>query len=140
MNEFEYYLAEGKVKRQRHDLELAKSLLNDSLERFEKMTKLEVKDFSKIIFENIYDALRAILDALLAADGYKSYSHEASISYLQKYGVEDSVLVELDDLRYKRNSSKYYGKDVSYEDALMIIDFYNKHSKKLFDIVRSKLI
>ena len=140
MNEFEYYLAEGKVKRQRHDLELAKSLLNDSLERFEKMTKLEVKDFSKIIFENIYDALRAILDALLAADGYKSYSHEASIAYLQKYGVEDSVLVELDDLRYKRNSSKYYGKDVSYGDALMIIDFYKKHSKKLLDIVRSKLI
>lgn len=139
MNDFDFYLKEGKVKKQKPDLELAKSLLNDANDRFAKMTQLNVENFSKIIFENIYDAIRAVLDALLAADGYKSYSHEASIMYLQKYGVGYSILTELDDLRYKRNSSKYYGKEISSEDALAIISFYNNHSEKLIKIVKNKV-
>ncbi len=138
MNDFEFYLDEGKVKRQSPDKEFAKSLINDASERFEKSTMLDVKLFSKIIFENIYDAIREILDALLAADGYKSYSHEASIAYLRKYKIEDSVIMELDSLRYKRNSSKYYGKGISPDDVLEIIRFYKSHSEQLIQIIKKK--
>ena len=139
MNDFDFYLKEGKVKKQKPDLELAKSLLNDANDRFAKMTQLNVENFSKIIFENIYDAIRAVLDALLAANGYKSYSHEASIIYLQKYEVGYSILTELDDFRYKKNSSKYYGKEISSEDALAIISFYNNYSELLIKIVKNKV-
>jgi|SRR3989338_4617945 len=139
MNEFELYLKEGKAKRQTPDFELAASLINDSKARIEKIKKLELKEFSKIIFENAYDAIRDILDALLAADGYKSYSHEASIAYLEKYAFEDSTLQELDDFRYQRNSSKYYGKDVSEEDASDIMGFYQKYSEKIISIAKERI-
>jgi len=139
MKDFDFYLNEGKVKKQNPDREFAKSLINDAAERAEKVITLDVKTFSKIIFENVYDALREILDALLAMDGYKSYSHEASIAYLKKYKIEDSVIVQLDNLRYQRNSSKYYGKGISVDDAMGIIGFYKKYSEKLMDIVKNKL-
>ncbi|MBS3132079.1 hypothetical protein J4212_06610 [Candidatus Woesearchaeota archaeon] len=80
MNDFSFYLQEGKVKRQSPDRELASSLLADAKGRMAMISKLDTKVFAKIIFENVYDAIREILDALLAADGYKSYSHEASIA------------------------------------------------------------
>ena len=139
MNEFKYYVNEGKVKKREQDKELAKSLLNDARQRAEKTKMLDVNTFSKMIFENIYDALRDLLDALLAIDGYKSYSHEASIAYLKKYKIEDSVIVELDNFRFRRNASKYYGKEIPVEDANEITDFYNKYSEKIISLVEEKI-
>ncbi len=137
MNEFELYLKEGKVKRKTPDFELAKSLINDSKTRIEKINRLDIKEFSKIIFENAYDAIRDALDAVLAADGYKSYSHEASIIYLKRHAFEDSTIKELDNFRYMRNSSKYYGKDVSEDDAEEILDFCRENTlKKSFQRLR----
>lgn len=140
MNEFELYLKEGKVKRQTPDFELAGSLIEDSKIRIEKIKKPDIREFSKIAFENAYDAIRDILDALLAADGYKSYSHEASIAYLKKYAFEDSTIKELDNFRYLRNSSKYYGKDVPEDDAVGILEFYQKYSEKIILAANKKLI
>lgn len=139
MNDFKFYLNEGKVKKQKAGTELAKSLIHDAGERVKQVSKLDTTTFSKIIFENVYDALREILDALLAVDGYKSYSHEASIVYLRKYQIEDSTITELDNLRYKRNSSKYYGKDVSEDDAKEILNFHRKYSGKIISIIKDKL-
>lgn len=55
MNDFEFYLNEGDVKKRRADIELAKSLLKDARDRFEKMPELDMENFAKIIFENVYD-------------------------------------------------------------------------------------
>lgn len=139
MKDFEYYMDGEKVKRQSVDKELASSLRINLVERAKKVAKLDIEDYSEIIFENLYDSFREICDAILALDGYKSYSHEASIVYLKKYGIEDSVLVQLDDLRFKRNSSKYYGKQLSSEDAEMMLNFYRKHFQRLLNILDKKL-
>lgn len=134
MYDFNFYLSEGKVKKQKVDFELAKSLINDSINRAEKVMKLDKDIFSKIIFESIYDSLRGILDALLAVNGYKSYSHEASIAFLKKFDIEDSLVNELDMFRYKRNSSKYYGRDILKQDTTEIIEFYNTHANKFIQL------
>lgn len=139
MNDFEFYLSEGSVKKRKPDFELAKSLIKDAKERFEKVSRLDTPAFSKIVFENVYDALRCILDALLALDGYKSYSHEASIAYLRKYKFEDSLIKELDNFRQTRNSSKYYGKDVPSGDTADIIKFYNDHGRRISGIAEKRL-
>ncbi len=138
MNEFEFYINEGDVKRRRQDNELAKSLLNDAKDRFAKASKLDAVEFSKMVFENIYDAIRDILDALLAADGYKSYSHEASIAYLKKYGLS-ALIQELDNFRSLRNASKYYGKEISADNANDMKKFYQDHAKAIEDIVAQKI-
>lgn len=128
------------MKKQSIDFELSKSLVKDAEERVEKMKSLDLKKFSKIIFENFYDALRDLLDALLSCKGYKSYSHEASISYLKLNGFEDSVILQLDSFRFVRNSSKYYGKGISKEDCNEIIDLYQIYSNKLIKLIKSNIV
>ncbi|MBS1267301.1 MAG: hypothetical protein MAG795_01273 [Candidatus Woesearchaeota archaeon] len=138
MKDFQFYLNERKVKKISKDTELSKSLVDDSNQRIAS-TKQLVIGFRKIIFENVYDSIRALLDALLAADGYKSYSHEASIAYLEKYDFEDSTLKLLDNFRYIRNSSKYYGKSISQDSAEHILEFYNEFSARIKEILNNKL-
>ncbi len=121
---FEYFLEKKDVKKATPDIELAKSLIKDMNERIKKSLMLDVKIFSKFVFENVYDGLRDFCDALLASNGFKSYSHQASISYLHKEGFDLSIIEQLDNFRYKRNSSKYYGEQVLENDAIRIRDFY----------------
>jgi hypothetical protein len=126
MMPFEYFLEKEEVKKCSADTELAKSLIKDMQDRVKKSLMLDAKLFSKIIFENIYDGIRDFCDALLALAGFKSYSHQASIAYLIKEKFDVSVVEELDQLRYKRNGSKYYGKPISAEDAEQIKSFYSR--------------
>jgi hypothetical protein len=131
MKDFEFYIEEGKVKECFKDIELVKSLINDAFERERLINILEVSSMAKIIFENAYDIIRNILDAILIMDGYKSYSHVASISYLKKYNIDELVILKIDKFRYDRNSSKYYGKDVTEEMAIEIKEFLPLFIKKI---------
>ena len=138
MKPFSYFLENGDVKKVSVDLSLAKSLAKDMLERAEKVLMLDITLFSKIVFENIYDSLRDFADAVLAGDGYKSYSHQASFAYLAKYGFEEAILDSLDRFRYKRNGSKYYGSSISVEEAKEIVEFYNRHKAKMEEVLNKK--
>jgi hypothetical protein len=138
MMPFEYFLQNKEVKTASPDMNLAKSLVKDMFERIEKSLMLDSKIFAKMIFENIYDALRDFCDALLAINGYKSYSHQASISYLAKEGFDVSIIEQLDQFRYKRNGSKYYGQQIFFEDAEQIRDFYLKNKSKFERIINKK--
>ena len=93
MRPFDFYLELNEVKRVSKDPELAKSLIRDMNERIAKSLKLNVKEFAKIVFENLYDALREFSDALLALDGYKSYSHQASIAGLEEYNFSEEFII-----------------------------------------------
>ncbi|MFT4304969.1 MAG: hypothetical protein ACMXX8_02670 [Candidatus Woesearchaeota archaeon] len=134
MKNFEFYIEEGKVKKCSKDMELVKSLVNDAIERKKLIELMDINFMSKIIYENSYDVLRNILDALLLIDGYKSYSHEASISYLKKYDVDELFIIKIDKFRYERNSSKYYGKNIDIERAIEIKEFLPKFILKIKNI------
>jgi hypothetical protein len=99
MKPFEYFLETGDVKKSSVDLELAKSLVKDMQERIEKSLLLDEKTFAKLIFENVYDALRDFCDAILAANGFKSYSHQGSIAYLTKETFDVVSIEELEQFR-----------------------------------------
>jgi hypothetical protein len=124
------------VKKASPDKQLAVSLAKDMEERAYDAMKLDVKTFPKMIFENVYDALRDFCDALLSAEGYKSYSHEGSISFLAQKGFDVAFISALDNFRYKRNGSKYYAKKLSSEDAKSIIDFYNSNKGRISEALK----
>jgi len=138
MKPFEYFIETNEAKKSIVDINLAKSLIKDMQERIGKTDLLDIKVFPKIIFENIYDALRDFCDALLALSGYKSYSHQASISFLAKQGFEVSLIEDLDRFRYIRNGSKYYGLSISIEDAQQIRNFYIVNKLKMEKIIKFK--
>jgi hypothetical protein len=139
MMPFEYFLQNNEVKKASVDVNLAKSLVKDMKERIEKSLLLDPKIFAKMIFENIYDALRDFCDALLSINGYKSYSHQASISFLIKENFDVSMINELDQFRYKRNGSKYYGESIYPEDSEKIKEFYLINKNKFEKIIKKKI-
>jgi hypothetical protein len=136
MESFEYYLETRVIKKITPDNQRAKSLINDALQRIKDSDDLDINRFSKLIFENYYDALRNLCDGILLSDGYKpTSSHEASISYLFKKGFDVVTLNKLDIFRYKRNGSKYYGEKISIEEAKDIKGFYLGIKDKLFKLL-----
>ncbi len=131
MRPFEYYLNSKDVRKIGKNLVLAKSLINDIKIRLKENWNENEKEKPKTIFENIYDALRNFCDALLAKDGFKSYSHEASISYLSKYNFSIAEISELNGFRFIRNGSKYYGRIIMSKDVKNIKSFYLKIKDKI---------
>jgi hypothetical protein len=137
MEPFEYYLKSNLVKKTSPNLFRAKFLIDDINLRLEFLKEINIEKFPKIFFEHLYDILRDFCDAILFAEGYKSYSHEASISYLLNKGIDFATVRRLDSFRYKRNGSKYYGEPISIDDAKSINEFYLKTGDKLKNMLKS---
>lgn len=138
MKPFEYFIETGEVRKKEPNTPLARSLVLDMQERIKDALELDAGKFPKMVFESFYDALRDFCDVILAMEGYKSYSHEASIAYLSKKGFDIVFISELDQFRYKRNGSKYYGVKVSVEDAKAIINLYERNKAKIYNVMKDK--
>jgi len=133
MKNFESFLKSGELKKVSKDFSLAASLNKDLRERAEFILSLELTEKSaKTIFEGLYEALREGSEAILALDGFKSYSHEASIQFLRKFSeFAEWELNEMDNFRKIRNGSKYYGKPIDSAEVERI--------KKVFPLLKEKL-
>ena len=136
MESFEYYLKNKLVREVSVNQQRAVALVSDAFERIEDIDQINIEKLPKLAFEHIYDALRDLCDAILIAEGYKSYSHEASIAYLSKKGFGVDTLIQLDKFRFKRNGSKYYGQKIKIEDASMILNFYKLNEIKFRQIFK----
>ncbi|MBS3135109.1 hypothetical protein J4406_01920 [Candidatus Woesearchaeota archaeon] len=137
MKDFKIFLEDGSIKRITPNKSLIKSLVNDAIKRLDFYKKLRLdNENSKYILENIYESLRELADAVLIKDGYKSYSHEASITYLLKYNLPLVEINKFDNFRKIRNNSKYYGKPVDLEDSKEIMELAEKLLKDIKNILK----
>ena len=109
MKEFDFYLQKGDVKKIIIDRNLAESLKKSAVQRLDAASSLPKNEkMCKIIFENSYEATREAADAIMAVNGYKSYSHEATIAFLSKEKIlEENSINILDSMRRKRNRMKF---------------------------------
>jgi len=137
MESFESYLKKGIIKKSFKDIQRDKNLIKDSKKRISDLKFLDINKLPKLFFENIYDAIKDLLLAVLLYEGYKTFSHKAPITYLSKKRFNIYSINKLDKFRYKRNSSRYYGEEISIEEAKDIRSFYfsikNKLNKILVD-------
>src|SRR3989344_7421705 len=133
MRPFEDFVNTGQVKKTSIDKNLIKSLIEQAqrrLHRAENETLTE--DNCDFILEDYYEAMRALADAWLYFNGYKSYSHEATVAYLGKGKEFTPMFLEgFDRLRRLRHGTRYYGKRVIIADA--------KEAQKLAKILFDKL-
>jgi len=136
MEDFEIFIKQGIVKKAFPDIQRAKKLVKDGKKRIHDVALLDIQKMPKLIFENIYDALRDFLLALLLNDGYKTASHEAPISYLLKKNWDIYSVQRLDQFRYKRNGSKYYGEEISLGQAEDIKKFYLQIKSKIDKLIK----
>jgi len=133
MKKFEEFLNTRDLRRTTKDAGLAKSLVKDAEQRFEVIMEMKLTEKSStLIFEQVYESLRECIDALLSLQGYKSYSHVASIAFLQNHPEFSTADInELDNAREKRNLAKYYGKQISILDTKDVIELHNQLKPKL---------
>ena len=85
MKEFEYFVKTGAVKKQSVDMNLAKATRKESSERLLMAKSILQTQKAKYALENAYESIREDIDAILFSEGFKSFSHEATISFLQKF-------------------------------------------------------
>ncbi|MBI2663767.1 hypothetical protein HYX10_00300 [Candidatus Woesearchaeota archaeon] len=110
---FEDFIQHGKVRKASPDVALAKSLVSTAAVDLKFLSALQVNSTSaRKVMTNYYDVLRSILEAILAVEGYKVYSHEAFTYFLKDKG-ESFIAEKFDRFRRIRNSINYYGKDIS---------------------------
>ena len=139
MNNFEFFLKRGEVRKQSPDSNLSKATLRESLDRLQLSKNLLQREKPKYVLENAYEAMREAADSILYIEGYKSYSHEASIVFLLKKSFEDADIRELDRFRKIRNGIKYYGKDCDDADAESAIMLAGKIIAKIRQLIEKRL-
>ena len=136
--DFEYYLSKGVVKRKRVDISLAESLLKAAKDRF-NFAKSLAETKPKYALENAYEAVIEIIDALMALKGFKSWSHEANIAFLRKFGFSENEIRRLDVSRSKRHGSKYYGVEFSATEVKNEIEFLEEIFEKIVNLIEEGL-
>lgn len=95
VKDFEFFLSKGDVKRQSPNENLSKATFKDSLERLELSKNLLQKTRPKYVLENAYESMREAADSVLYKEGFKSFSHEASIVYLIKKDFNEKDIMEI---------------------------------------------
>ena len=111
---------EYKVKKVKENSEQAKSLLQLATRRLESIEKRRKDEFPQLLLESYYEAIKELMSALLAIQGYKSYSHECLISFMEEFyptALDDFQIHFLDDMQRLRSDIQYRGRDVA-EDYL----------------------
>lgn len=131
MKEFTFFIQNGSVKKQAPDLNIAKATAKDCLERVQLAKNILTTQKPKYCLENSYEAVRELIDAVLFLEGYKSFSPEASVSYLQNLGFSFSQVMQVDRLRKQRNGIKYYGEDATQKEAEEALVLAEKTIKEL---------
>jgi len=137
MESFESFLLRKIVRKVTPNKERIRKLIRDGEKRIIDINSLDINKLPKLVFENMYDAIRDFIFSILLSDGFNTSSHEAPIAYLSKKGFDVYVIDRLDKFRYKRNGSKYYGEEVSVEEAKDIKTFYLEIKDKLHKILNN---
>jgi len=136
---FEDFIKEGSVRRVSPDRQLARSLVKIAKLRLKNLESISIMDENSFSFiENCYEAIREMIDALMALKGFKSYSHEASVEFLKDFyslKIGYALVNKVDNYRKIRNDIKYKGLLTTKKEAEEIL----KNTKTIIKILISLL-
>lgn len=127
---FDDCIKKGLVKKTAENKAISSSLV--------KLANIRLEDIGKfssttLKVESYYEVIKELITALLAADGYKSYSHECLICYIHdKFSHKfTGMQIELiDQLRVIRN-------DIAYRGAFVDDDFLHRNENDILLIINT---
>ncbi|MBI2147646.1 hypothetical protein HYU19_04175 [Candidatus Woesearchaeota archaeon] len=133
MKTFDEYAKENKVKSGSADPAQARSLFGQSAARLHDVKSLPITDQdASFRFESIYECLREALQAFMALEGYKPYSHEATIAFgKDRLFLTDAETSNLDRYREIRSDIIYRGEKITVEEAKEALAFAEQLHQKL---------
>ncbi|MFH1105586.1 MAG: hypothetical protein V1731_00020 [Candidatus Aenigmatarchaeota archaeon] len=142
LKKFEEFVKAGTVKRQTPNRERALSILKESGEK-KSFLDVSMKSIppermsANFVVCYCYDILVELIRAKMFIDGYNAGgSHEAEVSYMAILGFPDADVRFMDDVRYYRNGTKYYGTVLDMEYAGKVVGFMNRIYPKLAAMVK----
>lgn len=121
---FQNYVRAGKVKKASPDKGEAQGLRRSGFDDFKKIQEsLPISDdTASLVVKNVYDSVRALLQAFLAAEGWTPYSHEAIIAFNHEKGnITEEETNRLDKFRELRNDISYRAVRATPEEARELI-------------------
>lgn len=144
LRNFDEFLKEGVVKKQRIDASRAGDLLQEAGKRKDFVKDVEkkigVSDANANYFvENIYDTIMELIRAKMFLEGFKASgisAHEAEVSFLRRLNFSETDVIFSNELRYFRNGIVYYGKSIDAEYAKKVLKFMDDKYDKLENIVK----
>ncbi len=133
---FEDFIKNKKVILAQPDLQKSKSLKSMAFSHFDVIIKMGLsEENSSIIFSQVYESLRQILEAIALKEGYKVFSHEAYTYYLKEKG-EITIANKFDRYRKLRNGINYYGKPVEMQVTQIAL----KEIEEMMNILSQKYL
>lgn len=145
MKDFEEYLLQGIVKKQTPNRERAISLIAEA-DKKKEFLEISLKNIppelmnANFIVDYCYDILMELIRAEMLLEGYNAgNSHEAEVSYLKKIGFIEPKIRIMDELRYYRNGTKYYGTILSNDYAKKTLEFFKQIYAKMKSIINTSL-
>ncbi len=142
IKQFQFFINENLVRKSIPNASIAKSLFEKSELRLKRINKLNIEESeSSITFEDIYECLREASQSLMELKGYKPYSHEALISFLneEKLLSLDKINI-LDNYRILRNNSIYKAETISLQKCLEALEFAKEFlpeiNKRLLELIK----
>ena len=133
---------EYKVKKVKENPEQAKALIKLAKRRLDSINKRGKDEYPQLLIESYYEAIKELISSLLAIHGYKSYSHECLISFLEEYYsdfLDEYQLRFLDNMRKLRSDIQYRGRDIADDYLARNVSTIEKIIQVLFNIIEKEL-
>ena len=133
IDSFEDYLERGRVQERKKNKSQAESLVKRAESKFKNMEKLGIDEETATDYvENVYESCKMLVQSLMAADGFKPYSHEAIIAYaLDKQKIDRVNINTLNRYRKLRNDISYRGEIATVKEAENIRKLYKELKEHL---------
>jgi len=130
---FQTYIDEGLVKKESVDVGEAESLMRRAEERLAYILVQPLTErTASFVFEDIYECMREAVQALMAMNGCKPFSHEAIVAYLAEFHkFPESDVRTFDRCRILRNKAIYRAEKVSLETSQESLAFLKAFLPKL---------
>ncbi|MEK6876638.1 MAG: hypothetical protein AABX63_04450 [Nanoarchaeota archaeon] len=137
LRKFEEFVSAGIVKKQTLNRQRALSLIKEAEEK-KNFLIISLKNIPKeqmnanFVVDYCYDILMELIRAKMFEDGYNAgNSHEAEVSYLENLGFPESDIRFMNEIRYYRNGTKYYGTILEKDYAEKVLGFMDKIYPKI---------
>ncbi len=141
MNDFEELREERRIEEVQIDKARARSLVQRAERRFNNQKDRELTESNAFeVLENVYEAIREMVEAGMAAEGFKSSDHVAAISYAEeRMEIGRSAINQLHRFRKLRNESRYEAQEITQKEADQIIKTAENLLPEIKDRVEDQL-
>ncbi|HJX05639.1 MAG TPA: hypothetical protein VJ461_02935 [Candidatus Nanoarchaeia archaeon] len=141
LKRFEEFLESGAVKKQAPNKQRALSIIEEieGKKRFLETSLAAIPQEemnANFIVDTCYDIMIELIRAKMLLDGFNAGpSHEAEVSYMDRLGFTQAEMRIMDEIRYYRNGTKYYGTILTKQYAEKTLRFM----KKIYPVLKKLL-